>query len=438
MIVTCENCQAKFKLNESAMKSESVKVRCTQCQSVFVVSRPKEDEAGEPSLVETDTMSSEQEGMTVDMSPPGESEESSEEASDESDWGLIGSGEEEEEEQAPSEEDSGEADWGTGEKEEATGLVDEYNSKIEELLGGGAGGGGMEDLSASEESSEDAGDEFSGNEFGVKEESGEDFSGNEFGIIDNSGEEDAGEEDAGDEFSGNEFADEEDAADEFAGSEDADEEDASGRGFEFDETPQENDEEAEEVSAPAIASEEAPAPAEQAPPLKVAQAVQAAKVPAVNQRKRRSLLLPLIFIILIGVGVLYYLGILQQYMPSSGPPQKTLEITGLKGFFVQNEDVGELYALKGRVKNISEDAQEVLGVKVTIFDKAGKPLASKTVSLARLISNEELKTFSSEEIERYYRDPSKSSIPSRGATHLMAVFPKPPKGMDELEVEVIR
>ncbi len=409
MIVTCENCQAKFKLNESAMKSESVKVRCTQCQSVFVVSRPKDEDTSEPSLVETDSLESEQdEGITVEIPTPPQSQEPSEEAADESDWGLIGSEEEGEEEQTSSDEAAGEADWGTGEKEEASGLVDEYNSKIEELLGGGAGGDGMEDLSPPEESVEDAGSEFVGEE--------------------SAGEEEVGEEEVGEE--------------------DTVTETLSDRGFDF------GDEEGGEEEAPVKTSEEEDIPPlatpqvplseeeagdlEQAPPLKVAQAVQAAKVPAINQRKRRSVLLPLIFIIVAGVAVLYYLGILQSLMPQSGPPQKTLEIIGLKGFFVQNEDVGKIYALKGRIKNISEDSQEVLGVKVTIFDKSGKALTSKTVSLARLISNEELKTFSGEEIERHYRDLSKSSIPSRGATHLMAVFSKPPKGMDELEVEVIR
>ena len=54
------------------------------------------------------------------------------------------------------------------------------------------------------------------------------------------------------------------------------------------------------------------------------------------------------------------------------------------------------------------------------------------------VSNEELKTLSSEEIDRHYQDLSKGSIPPRGATPLMAVFSNLPKGMDELEVEVVR
>ncbi|MBE9532007.1 MAG: DUF3426 domain-containing protein, partial [Proteobacteria bacterium] len=156
-----------------------------------------------------------------------------------------------------------------------------------------------------------------------------------------------------------------------------------------------------------------------------------------GKRSKLRVILPLFFI-LMGIAILYYTGLFQNLMGPSGPPPVTLEIHGLKGSFVQNEDIGQLYAVQGRIKNISEESQEVVGVKVTIFDKSGKALTSKTVSLARLVSSEELKTLSGEEIDRHYQDLSKGSIPPRGATPLMAVFSNLPKGMDEIEVEVVR
>ena len=145
-----------------------------------------------------------------------------------------------------------------------------------------------------------------------------------------------------------------------------------------------------------------------------------------------------ILVIVIAIAIAYFAGLFDGFMGPSAPPQKTLEIMGLKGSFVKNEDIGQLYAVQGRIKNISEKSQEVVGVKVTIFDKSGKALTAKTVSLARLITNEELKTLSGEEIDRHYQDLSKGSIPPRGATPLMAVFSNLPEGMDELEVEVVR
>ncbi len=41
MIVQCEQCQKQFKLNPDLLKRPTVKVRCSNCQHVFSVSRPE-------------------------------------------------------------------------------------------------------------------------------------------------------------------------------------------------------------------------------------------------------------------------------------------------------------------------------------------------------------------------------------------------------------
>jgi predicted Zn finger-like uncharacterized protein len=48
MIVQCEQCQKQFKLNPDLLKRPAVKVRCSNCQHVFSVSRPEP-----PGVVET-------------------------------------------------------------------------------------------------------------------------------------------------------------------------------------------------------------------------------------------------------------------------------------------------------------------------------------------------------------------------------------------------
>ena len=190
---------------------------------------------------------------------------------------------------------------------------------------------------------------------------------------------------------------------------------------------------APEVAAPEVATPEEATP-EEATPEEAALALEGG---AGKKKGKLGVIVPLLFII-IGIAILYFAGLFQNLMGPTGPAPVTLEIMDLRGAFVQNEDVGKLYTVQGRVKNISEEPQEVVGVKVTIFDKAGKALTSKTVSLARLVSNEELKTLSGEELDRHYQDLSKGSIPPRGATPLMVVFSNLPKDMDELEVEVVR
>ena len=40
MIVTCENCKAKFGLDENLIKESGSKVRCSKCQHIFTAFRP--------------------------------------------------------------------------------------------------------------------------------------------------------------------------------------------------------------------------------------------------------------------------------------------------------------------------------------------------------------------------------------------------------------
>ncbi|MBE9529239.1 MAG: zinc-ribbon domain-containing protein, partial [Proteobacteria bacterium] len=40
MIIECDSCSTKFRLDESRITGRGVKVRCTKCQSVFIVHAP--------------------------------------------------------------------------------------------------------------------------------------------------------------------------------------------------------------------------------------------------------------------------------------------------------------------------------------------------------------------------------------------------------------
>ena len=64
MIIQCDSCQTKFKLNESAIKGAGVKVRCTKCQAVFVVTRPEVSAPSEAASVNTNVEQSDQGGLT--------------------------------------------------------------------------------------------------------------------------------------------------------------------------------------------------------------------------------------------------------------------------------------------------------------------------------------------------------------------------------------
>jgi len=44
MIVECESCHAKFKLDDSRITEKGIKVRCSKCKHVFTVRKPPVEE----------------------------------------------------------------------------------------------------------------------------------------------------------------------------------------------------------------------------------------------------------------------------------------------------------------------------------------------------------------------------------------------------------
>ena len=65
MIVQCEQCNKKFRLNPDVIKGPSVRVRCSICQHVFTVARPEP-----PDVLEMAAASTEPEGRSSAHPPP--------------------------------------------------------------------------------------------------------------------------------------------------------------------------------------------------------------------------------------------------------------------------------------------------------------------------------------------------------------------------------
>jgi predicted Zn finger-like uncharacterized protein len=76
MIIQCEKCQTRFRLDDSRVTEKGVKVRCTKCKHVFTVRR---EESGEETLPPEVTL--------VDFSPP--AEESATPAAPDQEWSFA-------------------------------------------------------------------------------------------------------------------------------------------------------------------------------------------------------------------------------------------------------------------------------------------------------------------------------------------------------------
>ena len=66
MIIRCEECKSEFNLDETKLKENGSKVRCSVCESVFTVYPIKPDEVPEEDIVPADSF---EETVALD-SPP--------------------------------------------------------------------------------------------------------------------------------------------------------------------------------------------------------------------------------------------------------------------------------------------------------------------------------------------------------------------------------
>ena len=86
----------------------------------------------------------------------------------------------------------------------------------------------------------------------------------------------------------------------------------------------------------------------------------------------------------------------------------------------------------------NEDEQRIQIVKGTIYDATGKPLKSKRVSPGKIMTREQLKTLSRENIDERFKDVSAGNISPLGTLPVTIVFMDIPAGMAEAGLEVVR
>ena len=495
MIIECTNCETRFRLDESSIKGSGVKVKCTKCQNVFVVAKPDGDGGEEPSieshadseppidqspLETTDDITDPTTWGLLDNSPDDETEaeteagppidDSPEEIPEEtpndnltdlSAWGLEGETDPEEDKDISSDDPTDETPgddltdlsaWGL-EGEAATEEAKDISSddSTDETPGDD-----LTDLSAwgLEEDGEDTGSDPS-----IDEQSPGEIPDTSEPLMDNAPEETPGddltdlsawglEEDGEEEEDKPVVAEPDGELDWDLGAEDEtakNEEDSA----------EDEDWELEKAATPSPSEEEMPEEATTGGVLEdldlglgddtgVQQGISESEageagvqdVPQASGSKSKLLMvIAVIMVVFWGIGGAYYVF----FLKDSGQIETQLSIENLKSIFVDNKKMGtKVLAIRGKIENHLEEAKEISGVKITILDSNDKPLASKTVSLSKILTKNNLKVRSKEEIDSLYRNHEKNSIPAKESMPVMAVFTELPKGLSQYEIEIIQ
>ncbi|MDY6836469.1 MAG: DUF3426 domain-containing protein [Thermodesulfobacteriota bacterium] len=450
MIITCENCEAKFDLDENLIKESGSKVRCSKCQHIFTAYKPSTTAEIPPSrgLDETTPEPSEKEVEdSLDLDLFEDEEEADEEAFSLDDLTLDEDFSPEELDETAGQMDAGEEipaeekitlgdlgfedELGMEETSEPTGEAREEQDE-EEIPFQGA-------LPLGEEGDEEEGvgdeEEIAFEDLMVEqEEPSEGQAEREKWAPGAEGEEEIAFEDLG--------IEEDEAEEAFPEVELPNEETAEVLGsaaVELPEAVSEEDLEGAEVEA-------------QVPPISPVEE------PRAGKRISTPVLIALIVVLVGGAAyagytVLKSLNIKVPFLESLiGSQESQIVDPGnlhigllenlITGEFVDNSSIGRLFVIKGQVRNDYPGTRNFIRVKGILYSKEGKVVKNTMVYCANILSEVQLQTMDRLSIKkrlnnRFGDNKSNLKVASGKALPFMVVFFDIPHALGEFSVEVV-
>ena len=488
MIISCENCEVRFNLDENLIKASGSRVRCSKCQHIFMAYKPAEAEevVGAPGVEER---SPEQPDVLAEGVPvAGETDESEgqgpevpEELSDEPlDFDLFES-EEDQDEEGFSLEDLGLGD-DTPPEEKSEGIketaAEEEIIPQEEIT---AQDLGFQEVQAAEEVSEltrePASREEREEEGGIPEvslaeeplseaapslmeqvveeelEAEEDLSLDDLSLE----EEPVAEEAA---RAAEQTAEEEISLEDLHLEEPSDIEEspqAWGAGEEAEEQPGEIEVELPEAVPVASLEDTEEVEETEEEPVPVPPPIAHQQPPA---RSRISMpFMVLLIIVLVGGGAyaaytvlqslqikLPFLDSLKGAVTSEATDPGNMHASLLEGLisgeFVSNNSAGRLFVIKGKLRNDYPEARNFIRVKGILYLKDGKVAQDRIVYCGNVLSDTDLQVLDKETINkklgnRFGNNQSNFKVPSGKVLPFMVVFSDIPHEVGEFSVEVV-
>ncbi|WP_303721724.1 DUF3426 domain-containing protein [Malonomonas rubra] len=163
----------------------------------------------------------------------------------------------------------------------------------------------------------------------------------------------------------------------------------------------------------------------------------------------RVLLLLILGLVIIGAALYFINGpeqieqaieqILGQYVRPAESGQIALD--NLEGKFINNQDAGELFVIRGEATNKYKEPRAAIQVKGVIFDQNGKPLLQKTIFCGNPINDQELQTLPFSKLEEMMRNQFGKSLEnmkvnSKESIPFVIAFRDLPQNLSEFTVDV--
>ncbi len=163
--------------------------------------------------------------------------------------------------------------------------------------------------------------------------------------------------------------------------------------------------------------------------------------PVRKERSGNMGLVAAILIIVLGGGFVYYTGVIDKLARTLMPPAtsqlKTVEIETIKGFYEENKNFGKLFVIEARVKNITGEPQPIKAATGIIYNDDGDKIGSRSVSPGRIVTMDDVRNMPLEDLQRAFKDPSGGIIPPKGTVPVMVIFTEA-DGVAEYGLDIVR
>lgn len=145
-------------------------------------------------------------------------------------------------------------------------------------------------------------------------------------------------------------------------------------------------------------------------------------------------------VVILGGGLIYFTGVIDKLTHILTAPAeiKVVEIESIKGFYEENKNFGKLFVIDARVKNITDAPQEIKAATGVIYNDSGDKIAERSVSPGRILAIDDVRNLQKEELERAFRDPSGGIIPAKGSVPVMVLFIEVPEGLSEFGLDIVK
>lgn len=117
-----------------------------------------------------------------------------------------------------------------------------------------------------------------------------------------------------------------------------------------------------------------------------------------------------------------------------------IRLTDLNGYFVDNQEVGQIFVIQGKALNDYSESRSAIAVKGVLFNKAGEPVVQQTVFSGNLLGEEALRTLPFARIEESMNNQFGDSLSNLNVAPgksipFTIVFRKLPVDLSEFTVE---